>query len=367
MRLLLALAFALLPIWEAVSQEPEIVPQQVGEVTAVDVRTPEFAPVETTETTFWQHQFSFSGSETLRLHFSAVSIPADSKVQLIVQDRNGVIIDAIGGGVDAVQLADFWSLQVPGDYALVALVGSQAPSGVVVTIDGVAHSSDPAVSMSIIGPNELQEIVAYAGDPQISLLARSIARLSFIRGGKSYVCTGFMVGPDRLMTNEHCVNTAEVCASTVATFDYQRRADGSLQPGTPVRCAELVTHDKELDVALLRLTHKVDKEFGVLQLIPDALVKDEPLFIVQHPGGRPKMISRINCTANAPITAGYGPDTDVAHTCDTEGGTSGSPVLNSAGQVVALHHFGVGSGPMWDQNRAVRMSLILKLAGLELK
>jgi V8-like Glu-specific endopeptidase len=51
---------------------------------------------------------------------------------------------------------------------------------------------------------------------------------------------------------------------------------------------------------------------------------------------------------------------DIAHTCDTEHGSSGSPLLNLAGSVVGLHHFGVAEGPYWNENRAVRMAEILK-------
>jgi V8-like Glu-specific endopeptidase len=42
-----------------------------------------------------------------------------------------------------------------------------------------------------------------------------------------------------------------------------------------------------------------------------------------------------------PAYDGYDTDTDVSYYCDTEGGSSGSPVLSrSTNKVLALHHFG---------------------------
>ena len=43
----------------------------------------------------------------------------------------------------------------------------------------------------------------------------------------------------------------------------------------------------------------------------------------------------------SPNYTGYAAGSDVSYYCDTEGGSSGSPVLSRAtNKVVALHHFG---------------------------
>jgi V8-like Glu-specific endopeptidase len=56
---------------------------------------------------------------------------------------------------------------------------------------------------------------------------------------------------------------------------------------------------------------------------------------------------------NDPAADGYAANTDVAYYCDTEGGSSGSPVLaRSTNKVVALHHFG------GCPNSGVRIDLI---------
>ena len=54
-----------------------------------------------------------------------------------------------------------------------------------------------------------------------------------------------------------------------------------------------------------------------------------------------------------PLYDGYAKDSDVSYYCDTEGGSSGSPVLSrKTDKVIALHHFG------GCPNSGVRIDLI---------
>ena len=61
-----------------------------------------------------------------------------------------------------------------------------------------------------------------------------------------------------------------------------------------------------------------------------------------------------NCTVVDRDYDGYATDSDVSYYCDTQGGSSGSPVLSRAtNRVIALHHFG------GCPNSGVRADLIL--------
>jgi hypothetical protein len=76
-------------------------------------------------------------------------------------------------------------------------------------------------------------------------------------------------------------------------------------------------------------------------------VVDEPIFIPQHPGARPKEFGIEDSNHNGECKvkgfgAGCSPE-DMRYTCDTEGGSSGSPVLSRENyKVIALHHCGGG-------------------------
>jgi V8-like Glu-specific endopeptidase len=59
-----------------------------------------------------------------------------------------------------------------------------------------------------------------------------------------------------------------------------------------------------------------------------------------------------------------GKATEFTHDCDSERGSSGSPVFNDAGQLVGLHHLGFDIDPQTceqkdRENKAVRVDAIL--------
>jgi hypothetical protein len=97
-----------------------------------------------------------------------------------------------------------------------------------------------------------------------------------------------------------------------------------------------------------------------LQLDVRAPRAGEELYVPQHPGGDPTKISMNspgerngNCKVVDPSYQGYEEGTDLSYYCDTEGGSSGSPVLSrSTNGVIGLHHFG------GCPNSGVRIDLI---------
>lgn len=351
-----AALLVLLALTGALAQEQE--PREDGEISAVDIATPEFGLEESGATVHWQHVFDdWPGSHFLRLRFSDITVPEGSDARLVIQNISGRVIESLEADALA-GMRGQWSLVVPGDYARVSLLAAAPPVGLALSIDAVAHSSWPGVAAGHIGPSDLQSIRDYASDPLIWTLSRSVAKLSFVRSGIHRVCTGFLIGPDLLLTNAHCVNTREICASTVARFGHELRPDNFLDDGRQVRCREVVRTSRGLDFAVLRLAQPVGVDFGTLTLSGQPMAPQQPAFVVQHPDGRPKEIAFRNCRLGAVGVAGVVAGVDVTHSCDTEGGSSGAPVLSMQGQVVALHHWSNG-GAFPGANRAVMMARIL--------
>jgi hypothetical protein len=85
-----------------------------------------------------------------------------------------------------------------------------------------------------------------------------------------------------------------------------------------------------------------------------------PLYVVQHPNGDPKRVSRNDCSVDEVSVAGRGmANTDFSHRCDTLGGSSGAPVVSLAThKVVGLHHLGFEEDSVMRLNRAVHIKQI---------
>lgn len=203
--------------------------------------------------------------------------------------------------------------------------------------------------------------------------AQAVGRIELPRGRAHG--TGFLVGPDLVLTNYHVFKSKDMLASAAIRFDYHVNADGVVTQG---RVFEFQTDfyvgspDTDLDFALVRIKGEPlaerkmqpeDEGLGYLELLrrgrhrgylllaPSLIVERERVNIVQHPNGNPQkaVLTQNYVLANMS-------DTRVHYLADTQPGSSGSPVLNRYWEVVALHHSG-GAHPPLKASDSLRTAL----------
>jgi lysyl endopeptidase len=273
----------------------------------------------------------------------------------------------------------FSAMSIHGPVALVRLVGT--PTGAWKSSDGVrigrylqGYSERKLRELqidglidgslgtrSIIGTDDKRPAACYSSsDPAAFDRSRPVARLVMSGGG---LCTTWRVGPDnRMFTNNHCTATASGVAASEVWFNYQLSACGG-SAATPTKVAgdQMLATNTTLDYTLYTVKNFTTiSSFGYLGLETRAATLNEEIMIAGHPGGRQKELSVVSdrdgggrCRVNSASTSGNGSNTDIGYYCDTEGGSSGSPVIaRSSQKAIALHHLG---GSM---NKGAKMSLI---------
>ncbi|MBY0574284.1 MAG: proprotein convertase P-domain-containing protein [Undibacterium sp.] len=204
-------------------------------------------------------------------------------------------------------------------------------------------------TFSVCSNNDRKDAICYANSNPVEYeRSRPVARL-LMSGG---LCTTWRVGSGNfLMTNNHCISTQAGAAASEVWFNYQNSTCGgsSLAPVTKVNGVSLLKTDATLDYSLYTINDLAAiASFGNFGLDVRPAVKDEQIFIPQHGGGNPKQLAIASdantgnvCRIDAPIQNGNGTNTDAGYKCDTEGGSSGSPVVAfSSKKVIALHHLG---------------------------
>ena len=176
---------------------------------------------------------------------------------------------------------------------------------------------------------------------------QSVARIVAINGGglqPSAVASGFLVGPNLLLTNHHVFPSKEEAYGTAAQFEYEflgtNVRNGTFFELDPDR---FFVNDKGLDYALVAVKPRsLDgadlRTYRFLPLIATEgkIRKGDPCCIIQHPDGRPKTYVTKNSALTDLLDDGF-----LLYTTDTLGGSSGSPVLNTHWETIALHHCGV--------------------------
>ena len=207
--------------------------------------------------------------------------------------------------------------------------------------------------------------------------------------------TGFLVGPDLVVTNYHVVerlvNHLALPSDVRCRFDYRQAADGTELTTKKKVIVQLdpnqwLVHSKppsqfdwdptlgnaaadETDCALIRLAESIgDEPVGGDTMDPnaprrgwiDTTVNPSPVtagnqvFILQHPKGEPLQLAIGTVTEFNPN------GTRVRYNANTKDGSSGSPVFDADLQLIGLHHaFDPHSPSQWNQ--AIPFSVIKQI------
>lgn len=164
------------------------------------------------------------------------------------------------------------------------------------------------------------------------------------QGSVSYGCSGFLVGPDLLVTAGHCgVNVGEVrnssenyCEAYTWMFDFYAHTNlKRIAKRNIFKCKEIIyatVLGEDVggqDFALIRLDRKV-KGRRPLKLAAEAPSLYERVFMLGHPMGLPMKL-----TDNAEVFS-VDPELSFLTNLDAFAGNSGSPVFNDREEVVGV-------------------------------
>ncbi|WP_169732396.1 trypsin-like serine peptidase [Haloglycomyces albus] len=304
-------------------------------------------------------EFVEEGASYVKVHFEKLALMDGDSLTVYNPDRSEV-------HTYTETVVDDWAMSVTGDRALVELSvhePSVTPKDLGVSIDEVAygygrkaiddimldHAASTRSPESNCGTVDRRPAPCYEDShPTMVRQTDPVARL-LVDG--TVLCTAFKVSErNRLLTNNHCFSQDWEAKRTEVWFDYDCRSCTNTTPRTPtkVRGQSVIKTNRNLDYTLFSVSDfsAVD-DLGHLELEKDRTRRGEEIYIPQHPGGRPTEIAVEsssdggNCVVSGVGYDGYIEGTDVAYYCDTEFGSSGSPVLSSQShKVVALHHFG---------------------------
>lgn len=320
-------------------------------------------------------QIEVTGASFIKVHFDRFDLPAGLTLEVSNADgtevyryskdqRDAHTSDARRGDDGQTR---FSAMSISGSIAVLRLVGTAQERwtrdhGVTVGsyLEGFPEDLLPALQQekllgaptpeAICGTNDKRAAACYqTSDTAAFDRTRPVARLVMGGGG---LCTAWRVGADnRMFTNNHCfASTSEVAASEV-WFNYQAASCTGTTSATTTKVPgdTLLKTDTTLDYSLFTVKNFATiSSFGHMGLDVRVPTTSEEIFIPQHPGGRLKELATVSdqngggrCKVDAAITNGNGTNTDAGYKCDTEPGSSGSPVLaRSSNKVIALHHLG---------------------------
>ncbi len=222
---------------------------------------------------------------------------------------------------------------------------------------------------------ELKSVAAMVAEEELKLMnggyrVRHYSTLNNVRGKRTCsdmrfrsqptisTCTGFLIAPDKLLTAGHCLlkegqraknKITNACMFNKWVFDYNNNLVGEdeikFKSSQVASCERIIdgAFNDDYDYAIVKLDKKIrQKSFDLTYALSDYDLESS-LKVLGHPSGLPSKVAfsgRIKKKTPSFIT------TDL----DTFAGNSGSPVLNSYGEVIAILVSGE-TDFYWDERR----------------
>lgn len=191
-------------------------------------------------------------------------------------------------------------------------------------------------------------------------LAPAVCLLRVENAVGAFTGTGFRVGPELVLTNHHVLFPENSRAASVQVdFAFDVDIHGASLPVVSLAGdVATIVGDAADDWAVVRVAN-MPPDIPVIDLAAAIVpANTDRAFIIQHPEGREKRLGFVRNMITA-VTDGV-----VQYLTDTQPGSSGAPVFDAQGRLIALHHRGgtptqkPGMAPL-TKNEGVRISRVL--------
>lgn len=314
--------------------------------------------------------FQSPGAAAVRIGLLVRKLPAGATLRVYAQGQDTAyevsgreVLDVLsvnrmaGGSSDADRT--YWLPPVDGDEATVeiALPAGVPGSAVDVSVPQISHlkvstTADPQALKTLASGSCEVDVNCTAGN---TTQRNATARMSFVDGANSYVCTGTLLnntnndGTPYFLSANHCISSQTVASTLVTAFFYRSSSCNSGTPASGVAVlrggATLLYASASTDTSFMRLNNPAPAgaEFAGWSVGQAAVGAD--LIGIHHPSGdlqkyaQGALSSYLNCASTggdgvscSQSDAGSGRFLGVRWTTGlVEGGSSGSGIFATLG------------------------------------
>lgn len=305
----------------------------------------------------WAATITSPGAVAIRVRLENVRIPNRAELYFL-NDAGEAYGPYTGTGRN--QTGAFWSDPVMGDSGTVLLRGADLAHASLritkvahVAIDFAGPASDGGIASFCTYNASCIENNSCIDEPAVNDAEWAVAKMRWIDGAYIYICSGGLIAdtdPDTqipyFLTANHCISSDTTASNLVAYFQFtlpcgSTACTGSFNAAPSPRTvgATVVATGMWGDFTLLQLSQTPPA--GSIYLgwnsTPIAYTDGADLHRVSHPMGAPQAYSHHQVDAFTGTCGGW-PRGAWIYSQDilgaTEGGSSGSPVVNAAGEVV---------------------------------
>lgn len=302
----------------------------------------------------------------VKVHLTIASDDSQSGWSVVVRDQSGDQIDVLAaadfqlGAADAQThqpLLEAITQRIPGNTFRVELHAATIPTKINLCVRSYEYESDTShiEVKEVTHKKDLRTFVKKTDSNYA--FGRPVAAIYFPSHTtkKEISCTAFAITDTLLVTNYHCISEAWQLRTAFARFNFE--LDPADRPFERKLSALAMPPNATLDFAVLRLDLPVPSTY-IVKVQPEPLTVDKQLVLFQHPDGLRKKVANNGCQIDIIDGAGQTQShTDFYHSCDSSGGSSGSPVMDPTnGMVIGLHHIGT-----YDPDSKTYHNLALKI------